>query len=136
MKKKIFSILLFGFLIFTFNTHFNTNSVFAEVNETNNEIIQENTEATFNPSTDDVLDKPIFNNDKKQPKKKDIKTKISSYIIKTFGFILLAFVAAICLLFIVIANKQRQAEKRRKKMSANANVISAVDNFAKHRIQD
>ncbi|MCQ2958437.1 MAG: hypothetical protein MJ180_06030, partial [Candidatus Gastranaerophilales bacterium] len=94
--KKLLSLIIFGFLIFSFNT--SIQSVFAEVStditaEVANEAPTEIPEASL--QTDDVLDKPIFNDKKQQAKKtNNITGKISSFVIKILGFVLLAFVAA------------------------------------------
>ena len=134
MLKNILSLLIFGFLISNFNTTL-IQPVWAVDNEDiKTEVQQEVPDISL--QTDDVLDKPVFE-EKQQPNKVNkITSKISSVVLNVLGFILLSFVAIICLLFIVVANKQHRAEKRRKKLSANANVVNAVDNFARHRIKE
>ncbi len=133
MKKIIYALTLV-LLIFTFNTNFQITPAIAE-----NAVIQDdvlNSEDTaIDNSTDDVLDKPIFDEKKPQSKTSKITGKLSSWVIKIVGLACILLIAAFCLFFIVLANKQRQQEMRKKKMSANANVINAIDNFARHRIK-
>ena len=129
--KKIFSVITFILLVFVTSTTFNVAEVSATTDIAQNEITE-----TFDKSTsDDILEKPIFQEEAQQPAKNKLSSKISSIIIRIIGGFCLLLVATICLLFIVIANKQRQNELKRKHMSANSNVINAVDNFARHRIR-
>ena len=128
--KKIFSIILVMLCIFSFNTFFNTQTSSAK----SYNIIAVST-TTIDQQPEDVLERPVFEPEKKQPKVKKITGKLSSLIIKIFGGILLCLVIIICLSFIWFANLQKQRDKKKKRLSANANVINAVDNFAKHRIK-
>ena len=129
--KKIFSVITFILLVFVTSTTFNV----AEVSATTDVLQNEITETFDKSGSDDILEKPIFQEDAQQPAKNKLSSKISSIIIRIIGGFCLLLVATICLLFIVIANKQRQNELKRKHMSANSNVINAVDNFARHRIR-
>jgi len=135
--KKIFSIITFILLVFTVSTTFNVSEVMATNNTgIKQELQNEIPETIATNQTDDVLDAPIFTDDSQQQTQKNkLSNKISSIIIRILGGICLLLIATICLFFIVIANKQRQNELKRKQMSANSNVINAVDNFARHRIR-
>ena len=129
--KKIFSIILFMFCIFSFNACFNVQKVQAlPFNKQ-----EQTTQAVVEKQAEDVLEKPVFEPEKQQTQTKKITSKLSSIIIKIFGGVLLFLVIIICLSFIWFANIQRRSEKRKKRMSADENVINAVDNFARHRIK-
>lgn len=130
--KKISSIILLMFCIFSFSTCFNEQYVTALPFDNQEQTTQAVAEKQ---STDDVLEKPVFEPEKKQTQTKQITSKLSSIVIKIFGGTLLLLVVIICLSFIWVANIQRRNEKRKKRMSADGNVINAVDNFARHRIK-
>ena len=130
--RKIFSIILFIFCVFSFNTSFFSDDVFAKPADTQQVVEQV---AAQPQDVADVLDEPVFEQEQAQPPSKKITGKLSSIIIKIFGGGLLLLVTIICLSFIFFANEQRRREKKKKKLSANSNVINAVDNFAKHRIK-
>ena len=134
--KKILFLLIFGFLICNFNSSLINQPVFAvNNNDVKTEEVQQEIPGV-SLQTDDVLDQPVFD-EKKQPNKvNQVTSKISSFVLNILGFILLSFVAIICLLFVVVAHKQHKADKRRKKLSANSNIVNAVDNFARHRINE
>ncbi len=129
--KKIFSIILLMFCVLSFNTCFNEQQIKA-LPFGNNE---QTTQVAVEKQAEDVLEKPVFEHEKKQPQAKKFTGKLSSIVIKIFGGVLLFLVIVICLSFIWVANLQRKNEKRKKRMSADANVINAVDNFARHRIK-
>lgn len=134
--RKIFSIITFILLVFVTSTTFNVNEVFATNNtDIKQEVQNEIPEKLATNQVDDVLEKPIFQDEMQQPQENKLKNKISSIIIRIIGGVLLLLIATICLLFIVVANKQRQNELKRRQMSSNSNVINAVDNFARHRIR-
>ena len=130
--KKIFSIILIIFCIFSFNICFQVNSVYAQ-NVAIEDVIDPN---LAEPQDGDVLEKPVFDeNEVQQTSKNKIKGSLFSLIIKIFGGILLTLVVIICLSFIWVANLQRKKEKTKKQVGADINVINAVDNFARHRIK-
>ncbi len=130
--KRISSIILMILCIFSFNTCFQINSVQAEPTSVAQAV--DNT-ILDTKNAEDILEKPVFEPETQQTKNTMLKGKLSSLIIKVFGGVLLFLVVIICLSFIWFANLQRKKEKRQRRMSADANVINAVDNFARHRIK-
>lgn len=130
--KKIFSIILIIFCIFSFNTSFFISPTFAE-NAAVNEVIDT---ALVNADKEDLLDQPVFEEEQAPPPiMNKFVGKLSSLIINILGGILLLVVVIICLSFIWFTNLQRKQEKKKKYQAANSNVINAVDNFARHRIK-
>ena len=130
--KKIFSIIAIIFCIFSFNINFFVDEVWANPIEVEQIVEQV---AAQPPAQTDVLEEPVFEEEQEVSTKQKITGRLSSIIIKAFGGFILLIVVVICLSFIFIANEQRRREKNKKKISANSNVINAVDNFAKHRIK-
>lgn len=84
---------------------------------------------------DDVLHEPIFNPEKKKQDNNKIGAKMKSVFVQLFCGAALVVLIIFCGSFVWFANLQRRGNERRKKQSANANVINAVDNFARHRIK-
>lgn len=129
--KKLFFILILSFCIFSFNPNCNIPfSITPAIAETT--IAQDNLDS----SLEDILNKPVFQEEQKPSNAKQFTGKLSSIIIKIFGGILLLLVGLICLSFIWFANLQRKKDKKRKKTGLDSNVIDAVENFAKLRIKE
>ena len=129
--KKIFSIVLIIFCIFSFNLCFQINSVCAQ-----NVAMEDVINPDLVQQDGDVLEKPVFDeNEIPPPPSKKITGSLFSLIIKIFGGLLLTLVVIICLSFIWVANIQRKKEKSKKQVGADINVINAVENFARHRIK-
>ena len=130
--KKIFSVILSIFCIFSFNMCFDTNYAQAAPDV----ITKELPELPMDGKVDnDVLREPIFNADKKQKEPNKVTVKIKSIILQLIGGAALLVIIIFCGSFIWFANLQRKRDDRRKKQGANSNVIDAVDNFARHRIK-
>ena len=133
--KKIFSILLSIFCVFSFNLCFDTNHVMAA----NDEIQQEIPELPMDGKVDeDVLNEPIFTPDKdKKPEPSKFAVSIKTIILYVLGGAALAVLAIFCFSFpfVFVPKLRQRKEAQRKKRGANANVIDAVDNFARHRIK-
>ena len=129
--KKLSSIILILFCIFSFNTCFQVNPILAKEEP----LPELPLDVELNEQSDDILDQPVFQDENKKIENKGAKHRLSSIFIKILGGFLLLLVVIICGSFIWIANLQRQREKRRKKQSANANVINAVDNFARRKLK-
>lgn len=129
--KKLFFILVISFCIFSYNLNYNIPfSITPAIAETT--LTQDNQKT----SQEDILDKPIFQEEQKLSTAKQFSGKLSSIIIKIFGGVLLLLVGIICLSFIWFANLQRKKDKKRKKTGFDSNVINAVENFAKLRIKE
>ena len=111
--KKIFSIILIIFCIFSFNTCFNAQKTMALPFTQ-----EQSTQVAVEKQNEDVLEKPVFAPEQKKVQAKEFTGKLSSIIIKVFGGALLFLVIVICLSFIWFANLQRQNERRK---SANRN---------------
>lgn len=130
--KKIYSIILVIFCIFSFNTCFKVEAA-VTVPETQQEVLPEL--PMDGQVDDDVLKEPVFNAEKKKPEKNEVASIIKTVILWGLtGAALLALII-FCVSFVPAANVQRKNEAQRKKLGANANVIDAVDNFARHRIK-
>ena len=133
--KKIFSILLSIFCVFSFNLCFDTNHVMAA----NDEIQQEIPELPMDGKVDeDVLNEPIFTPDKdKKPEAGNFAVSIKTIILYVLCGAALAVLAVFCFSFpfVFVPKLRQRKEAQRKKRGANANVIDAVDNFARHRIK-
>ncbi len=133
--KKIFSILLSIFCVFSFNLCFNTNHVMA----VNDEIQQELPELPMDGKVDeDVLNEPIFTPDKdKKNEQGNLAVNIKTIILYVLCGAALAVLAIFCFSFpfVFVPKLRQRKEAQRKKRGANANVIDAVDNFARHRIK-
>lgn len=131
--KKIFSVLLSIFCVFSFNICFDTNHVMAATDE----IQQELPELPMDGKVDeDVLNEPIFTPEKN---KKSESSKLAVSIKSLFVYIIcgaaLLVLAIFCFSFVILPNLQRRRDAQRKSQGANSNVIDAVDNFARHRIK-
>ena len=130
--KKIFSIILSIFCIFSFNICFDTGYAQAAPDPVTKEL----PELPMDGKVDnDVLREPIFNSDKKKQEPNKVTVKIKSIILQIIGGAALLVIIIFCGSFIWFANLQRKRDDRRKKQGANSNVIDAVDNFARHRIK-
>ena len=131
--KKIFSVLLSIYCVFSFNICFDTNHVMAATDE----IQQELPELPMDGKVDeDVLNEPIFTPEKN---KKSEPSKLAVSIKSLFVYIIcgaaLLVLAIFCFSFVILPNLQRRRDAQRKSQGANSKVIDAVDNFARHRIK-
>ena len=86
--KKIFSIILLMFCVFLFSTCFDGQQIKA-LPFGNNE---QTTQVAVEKQAEDVLEKPVFEHEKKQPQAKEFTGKLSSIVIKIFGGVLLLLV--------------------------------------------
>ncbi len=133
--KKIFSILLSIFCVFSFNLCFDTNHVMAA----NDEIQQELPELPMDGKVDeDVLNEPIFTPDKdKKPAPNKFAVSVKSIVLYVLGGAALILVIVSCFSFplILVPKLRQQRDARRKRQGADTNIIDAVDNFARHRIK-
>ena len=134
MRKIICSLIVFLSLIMNFNC---TNVVYsAEAQKAVNldEFVMSDEDKTDTPS-EDVLDKPVFDNEQ-STNKVGIKNKISNWLVKGMIILLIGIAVLICLSFIFIANAQRRREKRQAKAEKGSpSVIHAADDFARHRMK-
>ena len=130
--KKIFSIILTIFCIFSFNTCFMTEYAFAEPEVPNKELPELPMDGKVD---DDVLKEPIFNTETKKTKQNKVTVKIKSIFLRLLGGAALLVVVIFCVSFVWFANLQRSRNSRKKKQNIDSNVIDAVDNFARHRIK-
>ncbi|MCR4881714.1 MAG: hypothetical protein K6A44_07175 [bacterium] len=130
--KKLLSLLLSIFCIFSFNTCFKINYVAAAPEPTQQELPELPMDGQVD---DDVLREPIFNPEKKKKEPNKIGLKMKSILVQLLCGIALVVVIVFCGSFVWFANLQRRGNERRKKQSANTNVIDAVDNFARRRIK-
>ena len=130
--KKIFSIIWVIFFIFSLNFCFRVESVIA-VPDVQQETLPEL--PMDGQVDDDVLSEPVFSPEKKKHEKSKTVTTIRTVVVRVIGGAALLAVIIFCASFVFAANVQRKNEAKRKKQSANENVINAVDNFAKHRIK-
>lgn len=133
--KKILSILLTIFCIFSFNACFNVGSAIAEPQAA--QAAGELPELPMDGQVDDdVLREPIFTPENKKEKKGNkVTVKIKSIFLRLVGGAALLVIVIFCGSFIWFANLQRSRNSRKKKLSADSNIIDAVDNFARHRIK-
>lgn len=130
--KKLLSLLLSIFCIFSFNTCFNINYVMAAPDAVQQELPELPMDGHVD---DDVLHEPIFTPEKKKKDTNKIGFKMKSILVQTLCGVALVIVIIFCGSFVWFANLQRRGNARRKKQSANENVINAVDNFARRRIK-
>ena len=132
MMKKILSVIFSIICIFSFNTCFLTQNVSAATETASPEIPELPMDGKVD---DDVLREPIFNPEKKKPEQNKVAIKAKSIFFQVVGGAALLVIVIFCGSFIWFANLQRRRDSRRKKFENDANVIDAIDNFARHRIR-
>ena len=131
--KKILSVLLTVFCIFSFSTCFIVNQASAEPPAIQEELPELPMDGQVD---DDVLKEPIFTpENKKENKSNKVTVKIKSIFLRLVGGAALLVIVIFCGSFIWFANLQRSRNSRKKKQSVDSNIIDAVDNFARHRIK-
>ena len=131
--KKIFSILLSVFCVFSFSFCFDTNYTMAVSEEVPKELPELPEDGQVD---EDILNEPIFTPEKeKKQESGKFAVNIKDWVLKLLLGALLLVIVVFTASFIWISNVQRINEAKRKKHGADTNVIDAIDNFARHRIK-
>lgn len=135
MRKLICSLIVLLSLIINFN--YTSVSCYAEEQKAVNldEFVVSDEDKADTPS-EDVLDKPVFDNEQQPANNVGIKNKLAHWLVKGIIILLIGLAVVICLSFILIANAQRRREKRQAKaQKGSPSVIHAADDFARHRMK-
>ncbi len=135
MRKIICSLIVLLSLIMGFN-YTNTASYAEEQKAVNLDEFVISDEDKAEAPSEDVLDKPVFDNEQQPANNTGIKNKLAHWLVKGIIIVLIGLAVLICLSFIAIANAQRRREKRQAKaQKGSSSVIHAADDFARHRMK-
>lgn len=132
--RKIFSVILLIFCIFSFNTCFQVAPTIAAP-----EVKQELPKL---PASDkvaqDVLTEPALGEDEQLMDADFVKTlyaKMRTYAVQILSGFALLVIIMFCISYVWYSGRQRKRDFKRKQISSDSNVIEAVENFARHRIK-
>ena len=130
--KKILSLILAVLCVFSLNFCFKVSSFAAPEAPINKELPELPMDGKVD---DDILREPIFDAEKKQPKKNKFLFKVGNAFLRVLLGAALLVVAIFCCSFVWFVNLKRKKDAQRRKQSSASNVIDAIDNFARHRIK-